>query len=161
MLSPCFWACGSTENSHPTFTVFRILSKYVFTPCWHEWGLTEVYVGGVHIYQNGATSESRTVGQVVLFQFRALYFALMPMDKFSGNGTANLLHPATEFWVGAQSVDDTARAGRDGAHDITTSSPPSTLLVFCTMHPPNMIVLRPGALGGRCADRTVRGWSPH
>ncbi len=30
MLSPRFWACGSTENSHSPFTVFRILSKYIF-----------------------------------------------------------------------------------------------------------------------------------
>ncbi len=45
-------------------------------PCWHEGGLTDVYVGGVHFYQNAATSENRAVGQVVLFQFRALYYSL-------------------------------------------------------------------------------------
>ncbi len=41
-------------------------------PYWREGGLTELYVGGVHFYQNSATSENRTLGQVVLFQFRAL-----------------------------------------------------------------------------------------
>ncbi len=42
-------------------------------PCWHEGGLTEVYVGGVNFYQNAATYENGTLGQVVLFHFRALY----------------------------------------------------------------------------------------
>ncbi len=42
-------------------------------PCWHEGGLAEVYVGGVHFYQSAATSENRTLGQVILFQFRALH----------------------------------------------------------------------------------------
>ncbi len=41
-------------------------------PRWHEGGLTEVYVGGVHFYQNAATSENCTLGQVTLFQFRTL-----------------------------------------------------------------------------------------
>ncbi len=43
-------------------------------PCCTEGGLTEVYVGGVHFYQNAATFENRAVGQVVLFQFHALFF---------------------------------------------------------------------------------------
>ncbi len=33
--------------------------------------------GGVHFYQNAATSENRTLGQEVLFQFRALYIILI------------------------------------------------------------------------------------
>ncbi len=35
-----------------------------------------VYVSGVHFYQNAGTSENRTLGQVVLFPFRALILGL-------------------------------------------------------------------------------------
>ncbi len=55
--------------------------------CWQEGGLTEVYTGNVHFYQNAGTSENRMLGQVVLFPFRALcssnrsYVIRMHIDK--------------------------------------------------------------------------------